>query len=86
MLPFLVFGVCSRFCCAVHCALSCFVIILIGKRELFVLLCLSSWCLVTVIDMWLFLMVLWLGLQCVIVVFSDCFFRSFVCNYRHYGK
>ena len=40
-----------------------------GKRELVALLCLSSWCLV--IDVWLFLAVPQLCLQFVIVVFPD---------------
>ena len=42
-----------------------------GKRELVALFCLSSWCLVTVIVLWLFLTVPWIDLQCVIVVFPD---------------
>ena len=41
------------------------------KRELVALLCLSSWCLMTVIVMWLVLMVPLIGLQCVTVVFPD---------------
>ena len=40
-----------------------------GKRELVVLLSLSSWCLVIVV--WLFLAVPWVCLQFVIVVISD---------------
>ena len=36
---------CSIFCCALLCVLSSFAIILMGKRELVALLCLSSWCL-----------------------------------------
>ena len=59
------------FCCAVLCVLSSFAIILMGKRELVALLYLSSWCFVTVIVLWLFLMVPWVGLQCVVVIFSD---------------
>ena len=59
------FCVCPKFCCALHCVLSCFAIILIAKRELDALHCLSSWCLGTVT-------VQWVGLQCVIVVFPDC--------------
>ena len=47
----------------VHCS---FAIILIGKRELVVLLSLSSWCLLVVI--WLFLAVPWVCLQFAIVV------------------
>ena len=37
------------FSCALLCVLSSFAIILMGKRELVDLLCLSSWCLVIVI-------------------------------------
>ena len=40
-----------------------------GKRELFILLNLSTWYLVIVV--WLFLAVLWVCLQFVIVVFPD---------------
>ena len=40
-----------------------------GKRELVALLCLSSWCLVIVV--WLFLAVPWVCLKFVIVVFPD---------------
>ena len=40
-----------------------------GKRELVVLLSLSSWCLVIVV--WLFHAVPWVTLQFVIVVFPD---------------
>ena len=57
------------FCCAVLCVLFSFAIILMGKRELVALLCLSSWCLVTVSGLRLFLTLLWVGLQCMIVVF-----------------
>ena len=39
------------------CVLSSFAIILMGKRELFALLFLPSWCLATVIVLWLFLTV-----------------------------
>ena len=42
---------------------------LIGKSELVALLCLSSWCLVIVL--WLFLAVPWVCLQFVFVVFPD---------------
>ena len=41
--------VCSMYCCALLCVLSSFATILIGKREPVALLCLSSWCLVSVI-------------------------------------
>ena len=50
---------------------SSFAIILMGKRQFVALLELSSWCLVTVNVVWLFLTVPWVGLQCVIVVFPD---------------
>ena len=56
---------------ALLCVLSSFVIILTRKRELDALLLLFFGCLVTVNVLWLFLMVPWLGLQCVIVVFPD---------------
>ena len=49
----------------VHCG---FAIILTRKKELVALILLSFGCLVTVL-LWLFLMVPWVGLQCVIVVF-----------------
>ena len=51
--------------------LSSFAIILTRKRELVALLLLSFGCLVTVNVLWLFLMVAWVCLQCVIVVFPD---------------
>ena len=57
-----------------------FVIILMVKRELVALFCLSSLCIVIIIIMWLFLLVPCIGLQCVIVVYPDhthllfCFF------------
>ena len=58
---------CSMFCCALICVHSSFAIILIGKRELVALLCLSSWCLVIIV--WLFLTMPQVCLQFVIVVF-----------------
>ena len=58
-------------CCALFCVISSFAIILMGQRALVALLCLSSCCLVTDIGLWHFLMVPWVGLQCVIVVFPD---------------
>ena len=67
--PVVGFCNCSMFCCALLCVHSCFAIILMGKRELVALLCLSSWCLVNVV--WLFLMIPWVCLQFVIVVFPD---------------
>ena len=57
------------FCCTLLFVHSSFVIILMGKRELIVLLTLSSWCLVT--NVWFFLAVPWVCLQFVIVVFPD---------------
>ena len=48
---------------------SSFAIILIGKRELVVLLSLSHWCLVMVV--WLFHAVPWVCLLFVIVLFPD---------------
>ena len=65
------FCVCSMFCCAVLCVLSSFTIILVAKKEMVALLCLPSWCLLTLIVLWPFLMVPCVGLQCVIVVFPD---------------
>ena len=59
------------FCYAVFSVLSSFVIILMGKRELAALLQFSSRCLVTVGFLWLFLTVRKIGLQCVIVIFTD---------------
>ena len=60
---------CSMFCCKLLYVPSSFAIILMGKRELVVLLSLSSWCLVIVV--WLFLAVPWVCLQFVTVVFPD---------------
>ena len=60
---------CSMFCCTLLNVPSSFTIILIGKRELVVLLGLFSCCLVIVV--WLFLEVPWVCLQFVIVVFPD---------------
>ena len=57
------------FCCTLLYVHSSIAIILMGKRELIVLLNLSSWCLVMVER--LFLAVPWGCLQFVIVVFSD---------------
>ena len=64
-------GFCNliMFCCALLCVHSSFAIILMGKRELVALLCLSSWCLVIVV--WLFLTVPHVCLKFVIVVFPD---------------
>ena len=63
------------FSCALLCVLSSFAIVLIGKRELVALLCLSSWCVVTVF----FFCGFSSSLQCVIVVFND-HTHFFVCK------
>ena len=60
---------CSMFCCALLYVHSSIAIILMGKRELVALLCLSSWCLVMVER--LFHAVPWDCLWFVIVVFPD---------------
>ena len=60
---------CSVFCCGLLCVHSSFAIISMGKRELVALFCLSSWCLVIVVR--LFLTMPWVCLQFVIVVFPD---------------
>ena len=52
---------CSMFCCTLLYVHSSIAIILVGKRELVVLLNLSSWCFVMV--EWLFLAVPWGCLQ-----------------------
>ena len=54
--PIVVLCVCSMFCWTLLYVLSSSVIILMGKRELVSVPCLSSWYLVTAIDLWLFLM------------------------------
>ena len=61
----------SLFCYALLCVYSSFAIILNRTRKLFALLLLSYRCIVTINVLWLFLTVLWVGLQCVIVVFPD---------------
>ena len=60
---------CSMFCCTLLYVHSSIAIILMGKRELIVLLNLFSWCLVMVER--LFLAVPWGCLQFVIVVLPD---------------
>ena len=60
---------CSMFCCTLLYVHSSIAIILMGKRELIALLCLSSWSLVVVGR--LFLAVPHGCLQFVIVVFPD---------------
>ena len=58
---------CFMFCCALLCVHSIFAIVSMEKRELVALLCLSSWCLMIVV--WLFLTMPWACLLFVIVVF-----------------
>ena len=61
---------CSMFCCALLGVHSSFAIISsMGKSEMIALLCLSTWCLVIVV--WLFLAMPRVCLQFVIVVFPD---------------
>ena len=62
-------GVQSLFCYALLCGHSNFAIIL--KRKLVALLLLSYRCIATINVLWFFLAVLWVGLQCVIVVLPD---------------
>ena len=69
VIPIVGFCNCSMFCCALLCVHSCFAIILMEKRELVVLLCLSSWCLVIVV--WLFRTMPQVCLPFVIVVLPD---------------
>ena len=57
------------FCCTFLYVPFSFAIILMGKRELVALLSMSSWCLESVV--WLYLAVPWVSLQFVIVVFPD---------------
>ena len=67
----LCWSVFSLFWYALFYVLSSFVLILTWRKELVALLLLSSGCLVTVDVLWLFFVVPWVGLQCVIVVFPD---------------
>ena len=64
-------GVLCLFCYALLCVHSSVAIILKRKRKIVALLLLSYRCIVTIKVLWLFLMVLWVGLQYVIVVFPD---------------
>ena len=59
------------FCYALLYVHSSFAIILKRNIKLVALLLLSYRCSVTTNVLWLFLMVPWVGLQCVIVVFPD---------------
>ena len=74
----------SLICYALHALLyvnSSFAIILKRKGKLVALLVLSYICLVTVNVLWLFFMVPWVGLQCLILVFPDHTHLLFVCFY-----
>ena len=76
------------FCCMLLYVHSSFAIIVVGKRELVALLSLSSWCLVTVV--WLFLAVSWVYLRFVIVIFPDhnrlLFLFVYIYTYLLYGS
>ena len=74
----------SMFCCTLLYVHSSFVIILMEKRELVALLCLSSWCIVIVV--WFFLAMQWVCLQFVIVVFPDHTHLLFLVNIRPSAK
>ena len=76
--PIVGFCSCSWFCCGLLCVHYSFAIISMGKRELVALLCLSSWCLMIVV--WLFLTMPWVCLQFVIVVFPDHTHLIFLTN------
>ena len=69
--PLFVGVLCLYLLYALLCVSSSFAIILKRKRKLVALLLLSYRCIVTLNVLWLFLMVPWVGLQCVIVVFPD---------------
>ena len=56
---------------ALRCVHSSIAIILKRKRKLVTLLVLSCIFIVTVIVLWFFFTVPWVGLQCVVVVFPD---------------
>ena len=61
----------SLFCYALLCVHSSFAIILKRGRKLVALLFLSYRCVVIINELWLFLTMPWVRLQCVIVVFPD---------------
>ena len=65
-------------CCTLLYVHSSIAIILMGKKELFALLNLSSWCIVKA--EWLFLAVSWGCLRFVIVVFPDHTHLLFLCK------
>ena len=70
----------SLFWYALLCVFSSFVTPLKRKRELVALLLLSYRCLVTVNVLWLILTVHRVGLQCVILLFSDHTHFLFTCD------
>ena len=75
------------FCCALLCVYSSFAIILMVKREVVALLCLSSGWLMIVL--WLFLTIPWVRLQFVIVFFLiifTCFFKCLIKFFNHLTK
>ena len=61
----------SLFCYELLCVHSSFASILKRKRKLVALLFLSNRCNVTINYLWLFLMMPWVCLQCVIVIFQS---------------
>ena len=61
----------SLFCCALLCVRFGFAVILKRRRGLVTLLLLSCRCVVAVGVLWLYLAVPWVGLQYVIVIFTD---------------
>ena len=70
----------SLFCYVFRCVHSSFVIILKRKRKLVTLLLLSCRCIVTIDVLWFFLTMPWVGLQYLIVVFSDPTHLLFCCT------
>ena len=56
---------------ALLCVHSSFAIILKRKRKLVALILLFYRCIVTINVLWLFLAVPWVGIQCLIVIFSN---------------
>ena len=71
----------SLFCYALLCVFASFATILKRNRKLVTLLLLSYRCSVTINVLWLFLMVPWVGQQCVIVVVPDHTHLLFLLHY-----
>ena len=69
--PLFVGELCLSLFCVLLCVRSSFAIILKRKIKLVTLLLLPYRCFVAINVLWLFLTVLWVGLQFVIVVFPD---------------